>query len=159
MRFSRDLFSEVFYFGLILIVVGLPLSVFLISLAQFILIGSWLLEGDLKNKLNKFLHNTPALLFTSLILLHLLGLLYTTDFNYALNDIRIKAPLLVLPLLLSTTKPLSEKRLNTLLYVFVSAVLTGTFISTAVITGFINKEITDIRQASLFISHIRFSLL
>ena len=59
-------------------------------------------------KLTRFFRNKPALIITSLLLLHVLGLIYTTDFGYALKDLRIKLPILILPLFLAT-----GPRLNT----------------------------------------------
>lgn len=159
MRLAKSHYTDIFYFGLILIVVALPLSMFLISVAQFILLGSWLLEGDLKNKLSAFWKNKAALLITSVFLIHLIGLLYTTDYKYGFHDIRVKLPLLLLPLLISTAKPLSQRRLNMLFSFFIIAVFAATVISTLILTGYTEKVITDARHASVFISHIRFSLL
>src|SRR5688500_12041077 len=104
----------VYVFALVLLVIGLPLSKFLMSLSQIILFVNWVLEGNLLNKLRTFASNKPAVVFSSVILLHLLGLAYTSDFDYAFRDIRIKAPLLVLPLVLSSSTPLSQKQFDIL---------------------------------------------
>lgn len=137
----------------------MPLSKFLMSLSQIILACNFLLEGNLKNKFFSFFKNKPALIISSLFLLHLLGLIYTTDFEYALKDIRIKMPLFVLPIILSTSKPLSKKAIDAILQFFVAAIILGTIISTLILTGIIHRELVDIRSVSIFISHIRFALL
>jgi hypothetical protein len=98
----------IYIFSLILLAAGLPLSKFLMSLSQIILFCNWLLSGDLKAKFVSFFNNKPALVLCSLLILHLCGLLYTSDFYYALNDIRIKLPLLLLPIVLSTSPPLEN---------------------------------------------------
>lgn len=149
----------IFVFSLILLVIGMPLSKFLMSLSQIILICNWLLEGDLKRKTTSFFKNKAALVLTSLFLLHLLGLFYTSDFDYALKDIRIKLPLLVLPLVLSTSEHLTLKIKEAVLQIFILAVITGTIISTLILYDVIHRPMLDIRQASIFISHIRFALL
>lgn len=137
----------------------MPLSKFLMSLSQIILVCNWVFEGGLKNKLISFKNNKAALIVSSLILLHFLGLIYTSDFGYAFKDIRIKGPLLILPLILSTSKPLSEKYIYTILKFFVAAILVGTLISTLILTGVIHRNLVDVRSVSIFISHIRFALL
>ncbi len=151
--------SYVYVFALVLLVVGMPLSKFLMSASQIILFCNWALEGGLKNKLIAFKNNKAALIVSSLLLLHILGLLYTTDFDYAFKDIRIKAPLLILPLILSTSKPISQKITDTIMKFFVGAIISGTFISVLILAGGIHREIVDIRSVSIFISHIRFALL
>ena len=125
------------------------------SVAQFLLIGNWLLDGNLKEKFGKFFHNKAALALASLYLLHIVGLLYTSDFQYAVKDLRIKIPLLIFPLILSTIEPVDRKQLQTILMVYVGAVLSGTFISVGI---YFFKEINDFRNISPFISHVRFSL-
>jgi hypothetical protein len=98
----------------------------------------------------------PAWVFSSIYLFHLIGLFFTTDFGYALHDLRIKLPILILPLLLSTTSLLDRKGFRFLMYLFTAAVFTGTLISTY---HYLSGNYTDSRELSRYISHIRFSLL
>ena len=151
--------TYVYIFALVLLVIGMPLSKFLMSLSQIILACNFLLEGNLKNKLLAFLENKPALIISSLFLLHLIGLFYTSDLEYAFKDVRIKVPLIVLPIILSTSKPLSQKAIDAILQFFVAAIILGTIISTLILTGIVYRELVDIRSVSIFISHIRFALL
>lgn len=137
----------------------MPLSKFLMSLSQIILACNFLLEGGVIGKFKAFFKNKPALILSSFFLLHVIGLLYTSDFDYASKDIRIKMPLIVLPLILATSKPLSKKMIDVILQFFVAAIIVGTIISTLILTGIIHRELVDIRSVSIFISHIRFALL
>jgi hypothetical protein len=118
---------------------------------------SWIFKA-LGRKFKEFFHleNSPAWIFASIFLIHIIGLFFTTDFNYALRDLRIKLPILLMPLILSTTCLPDRKGFRFLMYIFTASVFTGTLISTYY---FITHEITDSRTISLFISHIRFSLL
>ncbi len=150
---------QIYIFALIVLVIGLPLSKFLMSLSQIILACNWLLEGNLKSKTIAFFKNKSALVLSSLLFLHFLGLLHTSDFDYAFSDIRIKAPLFILPLIIATSKPISEKIIDIILQLFIAAVVFGTIVSTLIFSGFIYRPITDIRAVSIFISHIRFALL
>lgn len=95
----KDLHTQVYIFGICLLAASVPLSRFMMSVAQFILLGNWLLEGNLKHKFKVFFANKPALLISSIYLLHFAGLFFTTDWDYAIKDLRTKVPLLLLPLL------------------------------------------------------------
>lgn len=160
----KSLFPEKFHyfiyvFALTLLVIGMPVSKFLMSLSQIILVCNWVLEGGLIAKFSSFLKNRAALIMSSFVLLHFIGLIYTSDFEYAFHDIRIKGPLLILPLILSTSKPLTEKVINTILQLFIGSIIAGTLISICILTGIVHRQVVDIRAASIFISHIRFALL
>lgn len=157
--FPEKYHRYIYIFSLILLVIGLPLSKFLMSLSQIIMICNWILEGNLKNKLVSFGNNTTAILLSSVLILHFIGLLYTSDFNYAFKDIRIKLPLLVLPLIISTSKPLSQKITDNIQKAFVAAVIGGSLVSIFILLGLIHRPVIDTRSISIYISHIRFSLL
>lgn len=128
------------------------------SVALLIPVGlSWIFKS-LGRKFREFFHldNAPAWIFASIYLFHLLGLFFTSDYHYALKDLRIKLPILLMPLILSTTCLLNRKSFRFLMYLFVTAVFTGTLISTFY---FLTGDFTDSRDLSRFISHIRFGLL
>lgn len=150
---------KVYLIGLFLMSIGLPLSSVLVSSAQFLLALNWFIERDFKNKLQRLNTNKTVYLFLLLPLVHVLWLINTSDFVWALHDLKIKLPLLVIPLIIGTTKPLSTTELRWVLSTFIFAVFAGTTVSLAVLTGIYKIEITDIRGISIFISHIRFGLM
>lgn len=157
---DRQQFSFYLYFlGLIVLVFSLPLSKFGMSIAQIGIAISWVISGDFKNKFKTFFASRIALLLTSVFFLHVAGLIWTTDFVYAWKDIRIKAPLLLMPLLLSTSPRLSKKQFEVILYTLIAGVVLSTLISMMVYFGWIRKEVLDIRDISIFISHIRLVLI
>lgn len=151
--------NYIYIFALILLVIGMPLSKFLMSLSQIILFCNWVLEGNIKHKLKLFLKNKPALILCSFVLLHIIGIIYSADIKYAIDDIRIKSPLLVLPLLLCTSNPLDKKTVHWIMRFFVTATILSSGISMFVLFGFTKHQVVDIRDISIFISHIRFALL
>jgi len=145
--------------GLALIAVGMPLSKFLMSVGQFALAASFLLDGKFKTKTQWFLINTSALVLCGLFFIHLLGLIHSSDYAAGLQDLRIKFPLLVMPILIASSEPLQRKQFENILLLFVLAVFAGTVVSMAVLVGIIYRPITDIRDIFMFgISHIRFAL-
>lgn len=96
-----------------------------------------------------------ALMLISFYFLHVLGLLYTTDFEYAFKDLRVKLPLLFLPVVFATSKPLAKEKADILFLVFMASVLVASLISFWI---YIFGDIHDFRELSPFISHIRLSL-
>jgi hypothetical protein len=160
MKWATHINIKGLYTGfLMLMVISLPFSTFGLSVAQFGLLGTWALEGILhgnfKRTLARILSNKPAQVLISFYLLHLLGLLYTTDLDFALKDIRIKLPLLFLPVIFVTSYKLRSQNIDLLLGAFIAGVLTATFISLGVL---FTREINDFRELSPFISHILLSL-
>ena len=148
-----------YLFGLFLLAASLPFSKFLMSNAQIILLFSWLLDGNLISKLKSFAKNKIALAISSIYILHLIGLLYTSDFDYGLNDVKIKVPLLLLPLIISTAPPVSNSVFEKILSVFVLSVAAASFICFYVLLGYSGRQVLQARDASIFTSHIRFGLM
>ncbi len=150
---------RIYFLTLVFIAASLPLSKFTITLG-FILLGvNWIVEGDFARKIRVLKERKSILVIISLYLLHLIGLLYTSDFTFALRDIKIKLPVFFLPLIIGTSATLTARQLRILLSIFAAAVFTGAVITLLVLFGVGGKEITDPREASVLIYHIRFSLL
>lgn len=110
---------------------------------------------NVKTRFSDFIHNRVAVIMVSMYLLHLVGLLYTSDFQYAFKDLRIKLPLLLFPLFLSSMKPLSKKHFDTVLWFFVASVF---FVTILGLIKFLVRDFVDVRELSVFVSHIRLSL-
>lgn len=106
-------------------------------------------------KFIEFLRNKPALAISSLFLLHLAGLIYSNNFEYALEDLRTNVPLFTLPLFISTGPRISTRIFYRILAGFVLAVIVGSIYRLAL---FLNLPVADSRDLSAHISHIRYSL-
>lgn len=158
-RLIPEYHSKIYLCGLLLMAIGLPFSKVIMSISQFILVGNWLWEGDLKNKVKAFWHNKAAVLLASLPLLYLVGIIYSSDIDYALNDFRIKLPLLVLPLVVSTTAPPGQGRFSLIMNIFSLAIVVSSLVSVAAYFGYSPRQINNLRDISVFGSHIRFALM
>jgi len=102
-----------------------------------------------------FFNNKPALAISSLLLLHVIGLFYTSDFEYALKDLRTKLPIFILPLFISTGPRISKRTFYWILAVFVAAVLGGSIYRLSL---YLNLPVADSRSLAAHTSHIRYSL-
>ena len=155
----RPYLNQAYLLGLLMVAVGLTLSPFLMGMSQFWLVLVWLVDGivarNFKQKLSRFWHNKAAVLLVALYLMHVVGLLWTSDFEYALEDLRVKLPILVMPFVLSSMEPLDRKRFDFVLLVYVLSVFIATQFS---FFRYIRHDYEDVREISRFISHIRFCL-
>jgi len=152
---TEPLVTDLYFFALCLMFISLPLSKFGMSLAQFILAGTWLIEGKYVTRIKQVFADRLFLILASVFLLHILGLIWTTDYNYGFKDIRTKIPLFILPLILFGLKALPEKRIKILFWLYTGSVLAGSLTSTYLL---ITTEVSDVRDIFPFISHIRFNL-
>lgn len=151
--------KELFFLGFISLVIGLSLSKFMVGLSQFILFAAWLWAGNFPEKLQPWYKNKSVVLIAGIFLLHLTGLFVTRDFDYAMRDIRIKLPLLVFPLLISTSPTFKLKDVYAILWVFILANFIASIVSIFVLLGFTSHQVAEVRNISIFTSHIRFGLL
>ena len=151
--------KNIFVFGLVLLVVGMPLSRFLVSVSQFILLGNWLIEKNFVSKWNSLKTSKIFWAFVGIYLFSVIGLLWTSDYVYGLKDLRIKLPMLWLPLLFFTSPPLNKKNYHVVMHFFVLACIMASFCSVCAYFGFLHKQIHNVRDISIFESHIRFSLM
>src|ERR1035437_6037118 len=151
--------KNIFVFGLVLVAIGIPISRFLVTVAQLILLVNWLVERNFLTKWHTIKKSKAFWAFTGIFLFYVIGLLWTEDYTYATKDIRIKLPMLWLPVLFFTSPSLSKKEYHGILHFFVAATLIATFWSMAVYLGLTPIKIHEVREISRFESHIRFSLM
>ena len=142
-----------------LLAASLPLSPFMVTLAQMILFVNWIAEVNIRN-IPVLVWKRKALLYFLLIfIVHLLWLVNTQDFAYALKDLRIKLPILIIPLILGTSRTVTQKELKAILLVFTGAIMVSSLFSIYRLTTLNYHPMADVREISVFISHIRLSLL
>ncbi len=160
MTYSRSsIHRAVLLFGIVLMVIGLAVSLFLISLGGMIISLNWIVETQFKEKLALLQKNKPALAVLGLFLLHLIWLWNTENFDYAAKDLRIKLPLLFLPVVLGSTKALTEKTWYRLFYLLIASVTLGTLMGWWYYFFSFDPDTENIRKIVFFNSPIRFALL
>ncbi len=150
---------HIFILGLSLIAIGLTLSPALMSIGQFVLLLNWIIDPNFFSKLKSTFSNKYILAFLGIFIIHILGLIYTSNFQYALKDIRIKLPLLIIPLVVSSSEKLNEKELKIIFYTLIASVFSSSLYSTYLYFNIQNEATDTLRSISPIISHIRFSLI
>ena len=156
MKITRAKINETCYFiALIGLAIGIPVSVFMMSLFTMLLLANWLVEGNFKEKFGNRQQNLITLCFVIPYVVHLLWLINTTDTAFGFDDLRRKLPLLIIPLVIYTSKTLSAKRYKTVLTLYVACIVIASLYA---FFSFSLKDDTEYRNMVTFNSHIRFSL-
>lgn len=172
-------YKNAYYICLVLLAISLPLSKFMMSVFQFVLVIIWLWDGfslasarssqqhifryfllcarqNSIHKIKVFFKNKLALIAASLFLLYLFGLLYNPNWTEAGLELKGKLPILGLALILGSMPVLSHKQYRDLIFWFTFAIFV------AVILGYIaffQRDFSDPRDLVLFVSPVRFSLM
>ncbi len=145
--------------GLILVAIGISLSPALMSIGQAVLLLNWIAEAQFATKWQSIKNNYYLLSFLAIFAIHILGLLYTTNYEYAIKDIKIKLPLLIFPIILASIKPLTWTELKTILYCLIASVFASSLYSLSIYITIDNENVDTLRNISPIISHIRLSLI
>ncbi len=158
---SGDRFRQVHVGALALAAIMLPWSEFLLSNAQFLLIGNWLLEGivrkDLAGRFKRAFTSAPCLVFISFFALHVVGLLWTEDLGWGLDLCRILLPVIAFAPVLASSSRLSHKEFRTILLLGAWSTVASTMVCLTLRYDVLGRG--GYRELSIFISHIRLALL
>lgn len=150
----------IYLIGLCIIAFFLPLSEYITNAAVLLTIANFLFEANYKTKFNRFLKNKTISVFLILFLVHIIWLINSSNLDFAFSDIKIKLPLLALPVVIGTSDALSRKKINLICFFFIGGVLLSSLSGLLTNFGIIFKADTEnVRNLSIFISHIRLSLM
>ena len=101
------------------------------------------------------------IVLSGLFLVELIWLPFSEDIFIGLNVLRIKLPLLLLPIIIGSTPSLSKKELKIVVITYFAGLLVSTIwvylVSVDLLTT--TKNSGTVRDASVFMSHIRYSIL
>ncbi len=155
----KSIHQLVYVFFMVGIVACMPLSKYVTSVFQFLLLIHWFVRGDYPDKWKRFKSNPSIWILSLFFIIPALGMIYSQDWDYGLHDLKIKLPLLALPLIIGTSEIISRQQLKFILLTFAASVSISSLVSLGIVSGIIPYIYTDIRETSLFISHIRLALL
>lgn len=167
----RKLIDTLYLTGLCMLLISLPIFNVGMSVSLFWVSGVWimdflndaLVEKDPWRKFRRFWSHKWAVLLTSILLIHAIGMIHTEDIAYGLRDLRIKSPLFIIPFVLASFPPISDRAYKILINFLVAAVTFSVLTNLMVYWGWVDRELTDIRLISKSfisrISHIRLALM
>jgi len=149
-------YYRIFYIAVLSISVAvMPHSRGLLSSSQIGLVVMWLLEANFRRKFEILKNNKSILIFSSIFFIHIIALIYTENFSYALKDLRIKLPLLIFPIIIGTSVKLGYKEIKIIITIFTISILLKTLYGLAVLFGLTGKEINNVQEIAGKFSHIR----
>ncbi|PWH85581.1 O-antigen ligase family protein [Brumimicrobium oceani] len=153
--FGPKIHDNINVFAVFVLAIGIPVSKVVMSLGTLILAVNFLLNADFKSYWEKSKKNLVFWFVILVLVFHLLGLLYTTDYAYAFRDLKTKLPLFAIPIVM-IGYPLKKWALKYVFYGFLAAVLITSVLNYIFM---LKSEINDYREISHFGSHIRYALL
>jgi len=158
--FGPKIHARVHYFVLLLFVVGIACSKFLMSMGLLLGALNLVLDASFKQYYRRWSENRLLHFVLLFYLLCWLSLFWSDNWSEGFNQLRRLTTLLLLPLII-TAKPLpTPNKIKGLLSIFLAAVVITSLVN-SIAFHFFSKELAliDIRQMSLFGSHIRFGIL
>lgn len=158
--FGINIHLYIHLLGLIGLAVGTPLNKVVMSLAMMLLVLNLLLKADFKSYWENIRSNKLLWFIVGVFVLHIIGIIWTQDIGKATDDLRVKLPFLVIPVVLVAYPLENKKHLDGVLLSFVSTVLILTLINFSMYKHWIGDHVyDDIRGMSLFGSHVRFGII
>ena len=147
-------------FILCLFVVGIVCSKFLMSMGILLGLLHLIIEGHYKEYYTNLKNNRFFIAALIFYVLHVIGMLWSDDFVYGMNDLKSKATLVAVPLIVIARPLVLRKSYKLLIGLFILTVLITSSINYVVYHFYGNEfNFTDAREMSLFNSHIRYAIM
>jgi tRNA(Arg) A34 adenosine deaminase TadA len=151
--------KRAYFFGVCLLLASLPFSFYMTSISIFILLTIWLLALFSFPVVRRLKQNTEVFIFVLIVIIHFIWLFNTENFDYAFDDIQKKLALLSLPIIFASMPAFGLWRRNFLLNLFVLTIFASGVSVLMASFGLLETRTPDPRDYSVFISHIRLSLM
>ena len=112
--------NNIFFISSIVLLVGLVMSKFLLSVGIWGIVAAGLISNDYSSDWKRFWSNKAYLATIGIFLILLLSGINTENWSDMTGRLRIAIPYLVLPLAFGMMPPISSRQYKTLLYIFVA---------------------------------------
>ena len=160
--FNRNTHRIIYIFFISCLAFSVSLGKFPMSVSLIGLFLNWIIELEFKRKWKKIMErNYLPLLLAGLFLIELFWLPFSEDLIVGLNVLRIKLPLLLLPIIVGSVSSFKTKEWKTIISAFFVGLLISTVWVYLVSIDLLPTKKTSgtIRDASIFMSHLRYSAL
>ena len=150
---------QIYFFGLILLAAALPTSLFLTSVAEIILAVNWIIEMPPYKRWLIIKKNKSVLVLSGFYIVHVLAMFYTSDWDWGIHDLKIKLPMLFLPVIIGTSYFIDEKLIKSVLNIFISTLLVITLWQLFKFLHNSDPTVTGLGSVHMKVDHIRLSLM
>ena len=132
---------RIYILFLLLFTIGLSFGKILLSISLIGMLVNYVTEGNFKSKRSLFLANQYILVgLLSIFLIDFIWLIFTNNLSNGLNSLRIKLPLLILPLVIGTSDPLKAKEWKSVLTIFLCSLCASVLVLFLVKYDLINPK-------------------
>lgn len=152
-------FQQYYTFFICGVIIGVFFSPAINSISNAALILTWLIEGKFQDKWSALKKSKSFWALMSVFAIHIIGLLYTENFEYALKDLKIKLPILLLPIVFASSISLTKKQFDRILEILILTAFVSSLYAFYIYIRYYGNEIKELREISTIISHIRLSLM
>ena len=159
---NRNTHRIIYIFFISCLAFSVSLGKFPMSLSLIGLFLNWVIELDFKRKWKKIIdRNYLPLFLAGLFIVELFWIPLSEDLLIGLNVLRIKLPLLLLPIIVGSASSFKTKEWRTIISAFFVGLLISTVWVYLVSIDLLPTKKTSgtIRDASIFMSHLRYSAL
>lgn len=149
----KQIHHIIYIFLLFALAAAIPVSNFVMSAAGISLTLNWILEWNWREKWQRLKEQKLALILASFFVVLAFGLIHTDNWSEGLDNLISKLPLLYAPIIMASSAPPSGREQR----IIISGFVLSTFIASCIffICALVNS-VSDFRDISMFISHIRF---
>jgi hypothetical protein len=137
----------------------LPLSIWLLTFFIIILVFIWLTDNGIK-RIPNLTGSKKAVLITCIAyFIHIIWMINTSNIPKGALELKIKLPMLIFPLVIGLSKPLNRFEMKIVISSFIAGVVTSSIAGLVIKSWIASSMITETREISAFISHIRLALM
>ena len=112
-------YTQIRFMNTMAVALLLPFGGGLLAVAVTLLFVNWIIEGRFKYKLSSIQYPKLAFTFIAVYLMHVLGLLYSTNMSFGIADIGIKLSLFILPIVFLMNRDFDAEKMRRILYAFI----------------------------------------
>ena len=110
--------KQIYFYLLLLCSIGIGLQLAIYKIAIIGLLLQWIISAGFEQKMIKLRENAFAVGMIALYFLYTLSLFWSDNLEYALTDLFLKSPILILSLIVASQDRLLKKQTNTILLSF-----------------------------------------
>ena len=157
--FSRNTHQTIHLICLLLAAFLMPVSVWLLSVVSIIMSANWILGGEYRRKINILRSESGIIVLLALFAMYLVWLLNTSDLMGALDELKLKLPLLFFPVVAGSTERADRSLFRIVLLSFIAGCIFAAGAGFMALAGLLPAEIRSSRDLALFVPSIRLSIL
>jgi hypothetical protein len=159
--------NNIFFYSSLLVAFLMPLSHKITVYAIMLFVLSWLMSGPWLHNAKSAIKNPVFIILVTFFLLHLIGLLYSSNMHAGWFDIEVKLTMIIFPLVFFLSDFLTEQKRKSVLLTFVTGTTIAMFVCVGAafyeyytnnVNNFFYMKLSIVHHPTYFAMYICFSL-